>query len=93
MEETLYRGFLLHYLHVVPFTLNLTLTLFISSAIFGLGHLYQAIGGAASTVVIGILFGLLFLMPGNLLLAVVFHSAIDLRMLLVLRPPADAREK
>lgn len=92
-EETLYRGFLLHYLYVLPFTLNLTLALFISSAIFGLGHLYQGIGGAASTVVAGVLFGFLFLLTGNLLLPVVFHSAIDLRLLLLLRPPADARER
>jgi uncharacterized protein len=88
-EETLYRGFLMHYLHVVPLSLNLTLALFISSAIFGLGHLYQGIGGAASTIVIGLLFGLLFLLTGSLLLPIVFHSAIDLRMLVVLRPPAD----
>ncbi len=89
-EETLFRGFLLHYLHVLPFSLNLTLALLISSVIFGLGHLYQGVGGAASTVVIGLLFGLLFLLTGNLLFPVVFHSAIDLRMLFVLRPPAAA---
>jgi uncharacterized protein len=93
-EETLYRGFLLHYLplHSLPFLsfrLNLTLALFISSAMFGLGHLYQGVGGAASTVVIGMLFGFLFLLTGSLLLPVVFHAAIDLRMLVILRPPAD----
>ncbi len=35
----------------------------------------------------GLLFGLMFLLTGNLLLSVVFHSAMDLRMLLLLRPP------
>jgi membrane protease YdiL (CAAX protease family) len=33
------------------------------------------------------LFGLMFLLTGSLLLPVVFHSAMDLRMLLLLRPP------
>ena len=65
-EETLFRGFQLHYLHVFSFTLNLTLALLISSVISGLGHLYQGVGGAASTVVIGLPFGLLFLLTGNL---------------------------
>jgi Type II CAAX prenyl endopeptidase Rce1-like len=65
-EETLCRGFLLHYLRVFSFTLNLTLALLISSVISGLGHLYQGVGGAASTVVIGLPFGLLFLLTGNL---------------------------
>jgi hypothetical protein len=32
-EEALFRGFLLHYLHVFPWTLNLTLALLISSII------------------------------------------------------------
>ncbi len=86
-EETLFRGFLLHYLHVAPFSLNLTLALLLSAIIFGLQHLYQGIAGAASTVVIGLLFGLLFLLTGNLLLPMLFHAAMDLRILLMLRPP------
>jgi hypothetical protein len=32
-----------------------------------------------------------FLLTGNLLIPVVVHSALDLRMLLVLRPPAAAK--
>ena len=90
-EETLFRGFLLHYLHTFPFSLNLTLALLVSSLIFGLQHLYQGAAGAASTVVVGLLFGLVFLLTGNLLIPVVVHSALDLRMLLVLRPPAAAK--
>jgi membrane protease YdiL (CAAX protease family) len=89
-EETLYRGFLLHYLHVFPFSLNLTLALLVSAIIFGLGHLYQGAGGAASTVVGGLLFGLLFLLTGNLLLPMLLHAAMDLRILLLLRPPGAA---
>jgi membrane protease YdiL (CAAX protease family) len=89
-EEALFRGFLLHYLHVFPFSLNLTLALIISAVIFGLQHLYLGAGGVASIVVSGLLFGLMFLLTGNLLLPVVLHWAMDLQMLIMLRPPAAA---
>ncbi len=88
-EESLFRGFLLHYLHVFPTSLNVTLALLLSSLIFGLQHLYQGIGGAAATVVAGFLFGLMFLLTGNLLLPMLFHAVMDLRILLLLRPPGS----
>lgn len=88
-EETLFRGFMLHYLHVFPWTLNLTLALLISSVVFGSNHLYQGAGGVAGSAIVGFLFGLLFLLTGNLLLPILFHGVIDLRMLAILRPPAD----
>jgi membrane protease YdiL (CAAX protease family) len=90
-EETLFRGFMLHYLHVFPWTLNLSLALLISSVAFGLNHLYQGAAGAAGTAVVGFLFGLLFLLTGNLLLPIILHGAIDLRLLAILRTPADTR--
>jgi len=88
-EETLFRGFMLHYLHVFPWTLNLTLALLISSVIFGFHHLYQGAGGVAGTAIVGFLFGLLFLLTGTLLLPIILHALIDLRMLVILRPPAE----
>ena len=88
-EETLFRGFMLHYLHVFPWTLNLTLALLISSMIFGFNHVYQGAGGVAGTALVGFLFGLLFLLTGNLVLPMLFHGVMDLRMLALLRPPAD----
>jgi len=88
-EEVVFRGFMLHYLHVFPWTLNLTLALLISSVIFGLNHLYQGAGGVAGTAIVGFLFGLLFLLTGNLLLPIIFHGVMDLRLLAILRPPAD----
>ncbi|HUI84929.1 MAG TPA: CPBP family intramembrane glutamic endopeptidase [Candidatus Binatia bacterium] len=89
-EESLYRGFLLHYLHVFPWTLNLTLALLISSVIFGLGHLYTGIAGAIGTGIGGFIFGLLFILTGSLLLPMILHAALDLRMLVILRPPDAA---
>jgi len=88
-EETLFRGFMLHYLHVVPWTVNLTLALMISSLIFGLNHLYGGVGGVVGSATAGFLFGLLFMLSGNLLLPVILHALIDLRMLVILRPPAE----
>jgi uncharacterized protein len=88
-EETLFRGFLLRYLHVFPWTLNLTLALLISSVIFGVHHIYQGAGGAARVAIVGILFGLFFLLTGNLLFPIIFHAVMDLSMLAILRPPAD----
>jgi membrane protease YdiL (CAAX protease family) len=86
-EETLYRGFLLHYLHVFPWTMNLTLALLLSSVIFGLGHLYGGVNGVIGSVIAGLLFGLLFILTGNLLLSMILHTILDLRLLAILRPP------
>jgi membrane protease YdiL (CAAX protease family) len=87
-EEILFRGFLLRYLHETPWNLNLTLALLISAVIFGIQHLYQRVKGAAGTVVLGFLFGLLFLLTGSLLAPMLLHAALDLRMLVLVRPPA-----
>jgi membrane protease YdiL (CAAX protease family) len=89
-EEVLFRGFMLHYLHVFPWMLNLTLALLISSVIFGIHHLYQGASGVAGTAIFGTFFGLLFLLTGNLLLPIILHAVIDLRLLVILRTPAGA---
>jgi uncharacterized protein len=86
-EEVLFRGFLLHYLHVSPFRLSLTLALVISSVIFGANHLYTGMVGVAANSGVGFLIGLLFVLSGSLVVPIVFHALMDLRMLLVLRPP------
>jgi uncharacterized protein len=83
-EEIVYRGFLLHYLHTTPFHLTLTWALVVSSVIFGIGHLYQGVAGAVSTMVVGALFGVMYLMTGNLILPIVVHAAMDLRVLMML---------
>jgi membrane protease YdiL (CAAX protease family) len=87
-EEALFRGFLLPYLHVSAFSLNLTLALLISSIIFGLNHLYGGVGGVVGSAVVGFFLGLLFILTGNLLLPMVLHALFDLRMLVILRPPS-----
>lgn len=88
-EEILFRGFLLHYLRV---GMNLTLALAVAALIFGLQHLYQGSKGVAATAVVGVLFGLLFLLSGSLLLPMALHAAMDLRLLVMLRPPDSKAE-
>ncbi len=83
-EEIVYRGFLLHYFHVVPLHLSWTLALVVSSLIFGIGHLYQGIAGAVQTAVMGFVLGAMFLATGNLLLPMVVHAVLDLRVLAML---------
>jgi len=83
-EEFLYRGFLMEYLHLMPWHLSLTWALVVSSAIFGIGHLYQGIAGAVQTAVAGFIFGCLFVMTGSLLLPIVVHAVMDLRALALL---------
>jgi membrane protease YdiL (CAAX protease family) len=46
---------------------------------------YQGAGGVAGSAIVGFLFGLLFLLTGNLLLPIIFHGVMDLRMLAILR--------
>ncbi len=88
-EETLFRGFMLHYLHVLPWTMNLTLALLISSLIFGLNHLYGGVSGVVGSAIGGFLLGLLFLLGGNLFLPIILHALIDLRMLVILPTRAE----
>jgi membrane protease YdiL (CAAX protease family) len=80
---------MLQYLHVLPWTLDLTLALLISSVIFGLNHLYEGIHGVVGSALAGFLFGLLFLLGGNLLLPIVVHALVDLRALVILPTPAE----
>jgi len=92
-EELVYRGFLLHYLHVMPFHLDITRALVVSSLIFGIGHLYQGIAGVVQTTVIGFVLGAMFLLSGNLLLPIVVHAVIDLRVLAMLPEGFEAVEQ
>lgn len=91
-EEIVYRGFLMHYLHANPWHVSLIWALLISSFIFGIGHLYQGVAGAASTVAVGFLFGGFYVITGSLLLPVLIHTLMDLRALLMLPEGFDEAE-
>ena len=80
-EEIIFRGWIIRYLAALPFGLTLWGSLGLSSALFGLVHLYQGWRGVALTAVLGGMLGLLFLVTGNLIVPVILHVLIDLRAL------------
>jgi membrane protease YdiL (CAAX protease family) len=88
-EEALYRGFLIRYLHDGAAALPLFLALAAASLAFGLAHIYQGAPALLRTGIAGLAFGLLFLMTGSLIPAVVLHALIDLQGLYVLWPLSD----
>lgn len=85
-EEVLFRGFLMPYLHREPWFLGWTLALAASSISFGLNHLYQGPSGVFSTALAGFAFGILFLLTGNLASSILMHIAVNLQLVLVMRP-------
>lgn len=85
-EEILFRGFLMPYLHHGPWLLSWTLALVVASLGFGFNHLYQGPSGVFSTALAGFAFGTAFLLTGNLILPILLHIAVDLQVVIVLRP-------
>jgi membrane protease YdiL (CAAX protease family) len=85
-EEVLYRGFLIRFLHEGALALPVAAALAVSSVAFGLGHAYQGFKGVLTTTACGLGLGLLFLLTGSLIPAVVLHALIDLQLVYVLRP-------
>lgn len=81
-EEVLFRGFCLAYVaHWVSPLGAVALT----SLAFGLGHLYQGIGGALKTGVAGLVAGGLFVLGGSLWVPIVLHVFVDIHGGLVYR--------
>jgi membrane protease YdiL (CAAX protease family) len=74
-EEFLFRGFVMAALARAG--LAAWLVVILSSAMFGLAHLYQGKGGSLGTGILGALFALARMTFGSLLPAVVWHSVLD----------------
>jgi uncharacterized protein len=75
-EEFLFRGFVMAALFRVG--LATWLAVLLSSAMFGVAHLYQGKGGSLGTGVLGTLFALVRIANDSLLPAVVWHTALDI---------------
>lgn len=74
VEEIVYRGFVLWYLaQVMP----LWLAVVVSSLAFGLGHSYQGVNGALRSGLIGLAFGIFYVVTGSIWLPIVAHALID----------------
>jgi membrane protease YdiL (CAAX protease family) len=75
-EEFLFRGFVMAALFRAG--LAAWAVVLLSSAMFGVAHLYQGKGGAAGTGILGTIFALVRLVYQNLLPPVVWHAVLDL---------------
>lgn len=79
-EETLFRSFLLQYFRSTPWQLGLAGSVVLACFLFGLGHLYQGAVAAFGTMLLAVVFFLLFLGSGSLLLPMLLHVAADARV-------------
>jgi membrane protease YdiL (CAAX protease family) len=75
-EEFLFRGFVMAALARAG--LDTWLVIVLSSAMFGLAHLYQGKGGSLGTGILGTLFALARTIYHSLLPSVVWHSVLDI---------------
>lgn len=95
-EELLFRGFLMQFLagrlEGGPH-LGLTAAWLVTSASFGICHLYQGARGVFVCALAGALFGLLALLTGNLVVPILAHFVIDASLLWVYRLAQDNPEE
>jgi membrane protease YdiL (CAAX protease family) len=75
-EEFLFRGFVMAALFRAG--LATWLVVLLSSAMFGVAHLYQGKGGSLGTGILGTLFALVRLAYRSLLPAMVWHAVLDI---------------
>lgn len=75
VEEFLYRGFTFWYL---SHFLSLWAVVVLSSIAFGLGHSYQGAGGVVRVTLIGIGFGVFYVLTGSIWLAMLAHAVLDI---------------
>lgn len=75
VEEIAYRGFLVWYFAGF---LPLWASVAASSAIFGLGHIYQGPAAALRTGLVGLVFAVLYVVSGSIWLPILAHAAVDL---------------
>lgn len=90
-EEVMYRGFILYYLSLYLPHLTVLERVLLSSAAFGVAHVYQGWQGAVAAGISGLLFAGIYLMTGSLLLPAALHAAVDSRVLLIFPPDASPK--
>jgi membrane protease YdiL (CAAX protease family) len=89
-EEVLYRAYFIWYL--VEWMPSLA-ALAISSAVFGLAHIYQGWGGAAKSTLAGVILGAAYLLTGSLWVGIVLHATIDITSLLTASLALESAEE
>lgn len=74
VEEIVYRGFVLWYLgQLMP----LWAAVVVSSVAFGLGHGYQGANGILRTGLVGLAFGIFYVVTGSIWLPIIAHVLLD----------------
>lgn len=74
-EELLYRGFFIWFL--LPIT-GMIGAILISSAIFGIGHIYQGWGGVLNTGIVGLVFAIFYVYSESLWWLMAAHALVDI---------------
>lgn len=75
-EEIICRGYMIWYLTAY---VGEWPAVFLSAAVFGVGHLYQGVAGVIKTAATGLLLGILYVATDSLLSPVILHVAVDLQ--------------
>jgi membrane protease YdiL (CAAX protease family) len=88
-EELIFRGFLIQYVHALPLGFGWAVSVVLAAIVFGIDHGYQGWLGIITTTCLAFVFTALFWMSGTLLLPMIFHVAIDLRVLAMWRPKSN----
>lgn len=83
-EEIIFRGWLVRWLAGAPLGLGIIAAVIVAAAIFGIDHGYQGVAGMLATLVLALVFTLLFVATGTLWVPIVVHALIDLRVLLLI---------
>lgn len=91
-EELLYRGFLMRYLPTTFPGLDWLFAAILSGVIYGLSRAYQGYKGILQTALTGFSFGIVYVLSGSLLPAMVFHILAELRNLMLWQP-VDKKKK
>ena len=90
-EELLYRSFGLSYLFWLWPGITSEEAVLVTAVAFGFAHLYQGWKNVLLTTLLGGMFGLLTIDTGSIVPAMIVHTLIDLRILL-LTPLVESAE-
>ncbi|MFV0533002.1 MAG: CPBP family intramembrane glutamic endopeptidase [Cumulibacter sp.] len=92
-EELIYRGFLIAFLAAVLPTVPLWICVLIAAVVFGVAHAYQGAVGVSTTLLVGFILGVLYLLTGSLLAPILVHALVDLRAIPLGRLLAPAAKR
>lgn len=91
VEEVLYRGFVFWYLLML---MPVWAVIIVSAVAFGLGHSYQGTAGIVRVTLVGLAFGIFYVVTGSIWLPILAHAVLDIvqgaMLLAILRSKDDA---